>query len=275
MRPRFRECASLGGAERISRAVRLTKSGAYGLVEEAVSGPRAGEVCIAMRWACIADDELRPGAATGSGRGIGRFGYGDVVAVGAGDSSIRVGDAVIVAPTSGCATVAAFACVGADDVWAVANDVPGPLALLAWPLTRAMSDARGVAGARHIAIIGHGLAGALIHLELRRAGVREIDVVEHSPTRATLAEALGAIVVPSLEDVDLSDYSAVFDTTLATSNLPPDCAPSVAAALERLTAEPSRYRCVLTTVVGMERAAERIAQEAKSPDSVALIVRMN
>ena len=123
----------MGGAERISRAVRLTASGAYGLVEEAAREPGAGEVCVAMRWACVAEDELWALPPTGSTRGVGRYGYGDIVTVGSGVSTVRVGDAVVIAPTSGCATVAESLCLGANGVRAVANDLPGPLALLAWP----------------------------------------------------------------------------------------------------------------------------------------------
>ena len=196
---------------------------------------------------------------------------------------------------------------------AVPEGVPGQVAVLAEPLAVAL---HALGHLHHeparIAILGHGPIGALVHIEARRRWPGSvIDVAEPATLRRTLAQALGASVFESDEDLTAGGYDTVVDAAgyrtslqravelgdvgahvllVALGHDAVSLTPSVLverrlqitgchafidelpAAIALLAAEGSRYAPVVTETVGLGDFPDAVARQLRRPDAVKLLV---
>ncbi len=200
-----------------------------------------------------------------------------------------------------------------DRVVACPTELEAPIAVLAEPLAVAMHALNAVTvEPRQVRILGYGAIGALVHLEIgRRWPHALVSVVEPLPQRRQIARAFGAaiegdehyLVEPAQLVVDAAGYStsfldairncanggtvlvvafghesvslvpaaiAVREITVLGVNAFKNELPEAVAAL---TANPDRYRPVVTEVVLLEEAVERICALASSPSAGKLLVR--
>lgn len=158
---------------------------------------------------------------------------GDVVAVGAGVTSVVVGDRVAVMPLAYCGRCAycvrgwqhlctTMACVGLSHAWGGMAELATvseyqvvrlpdgvthrqgaliePAAVAAYGVERA-----GVSPGDRVLVTGAGPIGALAALCARAAGASRVYVSEPNPARRTRAEALGVAVVLDPSSVDVPE----------------------------------------------------------------------
>ena len=200
-----------------------------------------------------------------------------------------------------------------DRVVVCPSELESPIAVLAEPLAVAMHAIKMVAvEPRQVRILGYGPIGSLVHLEIGRRWPRAfVSVVEPAPQRRQIARAFGAAIegdehylaAPAQLVVDAAGYStslldamsncanggtvlvvalghepvqfvpaglAEHEITISGSNGFTDELPEAVAAL---AANPDRYRPVVTEVVLLEDAAERLRALASSPSAGKLLVR--
>jgi (R,R)-butanediol dehydrogenase/meso-butanediol dehydrogenase/diacetyl reductase len=203
--------------------------------------------------------------------------------------------------------------IAVDRVVACPPELEPSIAALAEPLAVAMHAVKVVTEEpRQVRIIGYGPIASLVHREIGRCWPRAfVSVVEPTPQRRQIARAFGAaiegdehyLVEPAQLVVDAAGYSTSFldairncanrGTVLvvAFGHEPVSFVPAAMAvreitvlganaftnelpeAVAALTANPDRYRPVVTEVVLLEEAAERICALASSPSAGKLLVR--
>jgi len=193
------------------------------------------------------------------------------------------------------------------------SELEAPIAVLAEPLAVAMhAVSRVAAEPRQARILGYGPIGALVHLEIVRRWPRVlVSVVEPAAPRRQIARAFGAAVegdeqylaAPAQLVVDAAGYSTSFldvmsdcanggtvlivalghepvqfipaglaehELTIYGSNGFADELPD---AVAELTANPDRYRPVVTETVLLEDAVERLRGLSNLPSAGKLLVR--
>ncbi|HVO55039.1 MAG TPA: alcohol dehydrogenase catalytic domain-containing protein [Solirubrobacterales bacterium] len=181
-----------------------------------------------------------------------------------------------------------------------------PLAVAFHAISRAPSSPSSVL------VLGHGPLGALLHIELRRRFPQvEVSVAEPAPRRAELATALGARCVAEASSLSAAAFDLVIDAagyrdalgdavrtvrdggtillvalagepagvglkavvqrriTIAGINAFIDELPE---AIMALSAEPWRYRPVITHAIGLEELPDAIDKEAIRATAVKVLV---
>jgi threonine dehydrogenase-like Zn-dependent dehydrogenase len=157
---------------------------------------------------------------------------------------------------------------------AVADTLDGATAVLAEPLAVVLHGlAQLDAAPRHVAILGHGPIGALVHIELRRrAPDAQIDVAEPVTLRADLARALGARTVAAAGALD-GTYDVVIDAAGYASSLP-DAIEIAAPAAQLLLLAISHHEAAVRPIDIVEKRLRIVGANAfvdELPDAIALL----
>lgn len=200
-----------------------------------------------------------------------------------------------------------------DRVVACPSELEAPIAVLAEPLAVAMHAIKMVTvEPRQVRILGYGPIGSLVHLEVGRRWPRAlVSVIEPASQRRQIARAFGAAVegddhylaAPAQLVIDAAGYrTSLLDAmsncasggtvlVVALGHEPVQLVPAglaeheitisgsngftdeLPAAVAELAANPNRYRPVVTEVVLLEDAVERLGALTNSPSAGKLLVR--
>ncbi len=208
------------------RAAFSTGLGAIELREQPAPEPRAGEVVVRVRNCGVCGSDLHwfSGDMPAPGVCPGHEIAGEVIALGAGAGTVRLGDRVAVEPLAVCRECAycrtgqyqlcprlevlgimrpgGFAeqlAVPAYAVYPLPRDMDFELGSLAEPMAVCVHGVRlaGVTIGDRVLVLGAGTIGLLSVLAARAAGAVEVAITARHPHQAALASRLGARVFPA------------------------------------------------------------------------------